>query len=170
LEDRRGRAAWRESPPAPGHRLRRRDRARHRAAPGLPGVEARTVREPPEREVHPGRADRRRPARAVPRASPHDDRPARGAGTLLATVFVRTLSPLLPGRVFRTAHVERCDPSRARSGAYAEGPGGAMLSTVVEYEGMRKREATSPPRSGYPFSRLPRHEGGAHMPDDRCRL
>src|SRR5215470_2613698 len=35
---------------------------------------------------------------------------------------------------------------------------------------MRKREATSPPRSGYPFSRPPRHEGGAHMPDDRCRL
>src|SRR5215510_4529108 len=35
---------------------------------------------------------------------------------------------------------------------------------------MRKREATSPPRSGYPFSRLSRHEGGAHMPDDRCRL
>src|SRR5215468_5141000 len=35
---------------------------------------------------------------------------------------------------------------------------------------MRKREATSPPRSGYPVSRLSRHEGGAHMPDDRCRL
>src|SRR5262249_25780255 len=35
---------------------------------------------------------------------------------------------------------------------------------------MRKREAISPPRSGYPFSRLSRHEGGAHMPDDRCRL
>src|SRR5262245_1492627 len=35
---------------------------------------------------------------------------------------------------------------------------------------MRKREATSPPCSGYPFSRPPRHEGGAHMPDDRCRL
>src|SRR5262245_18628819 len=32
---------------------------------------------------------------------------------------------------------------------------------------MRKREATSPPCSGYPFSRPPRHEGGAHMPDDR---
>src|SRR5262249_5143782 len=36
--------------------------------------------------------------------------------------------------------------------------------------GMRTREATSPPRSGYPFSRLFKHEGGAHMPDDRCRL
>src|SRR5215471_7197134 len=35
---------------------------------------------------------------------------------------------------------------------------------------MRKTEATSPPRSGYPFPRLSRHEGGAHMPDDRCRL
>src|SRR5262250_52902 len=35
---------------------------------------------------------------------------------------------------------------------------------------MRKREATSPPCSGYPFSRLSRHEGGAHMSDDRCRL
>src|SRR5215470_16389308 len=35
---------------------------------------------------------------------------------------------------------------------------------------MRQREATSPPCSGYPFSRPPRHEGGAHMPDDRCRL
>src|SRR5215831_1657305 len=35
---------------------------------------------------------------------------------------------------------------------------------------MRKREATSPPCSGYPFSRPPRHEGGAHMSDDRCRL
>src|SRR5215468_1266753 len=35
---------------------------------------------------------------------------------------------------------------------------------------LRKREATSPPCSGYPFSRPPRHEGGAHMSDDRCRL
>src|SRR5258708_21796259 len=46
----------------------------------------------------------------------------------------------------------------------------AIPGAVIEYEGMRKREATSPPCSGYPFSRLPRHEGGAHMPDDRCRL
>src|SRR5262249_54819358 len=43
-------------------------------------------------------------------------------------------------------------------------------SARLEYQGMRKREATSPPCSGYPFSRPPRHEGGAHMSDDRCRL
>src|SRR5581483_3309913 len=51
-----------------------------------------------------------------------------------------------------------------------EHEGEGELGAVVEYEGMRQREATSPPRSGYPFSRLLRHEGGAHMPDDRCRL
>jgi transposase len=54
--------------------------------------------------------------------------------------------------------------------APAQQAGVDELAAIVEYEGMRKREATSPPRSGYPFSRLPRHEGGAHMPDDRCRL
>src|SRR5262245_41897743 len=35
---------------------------------------------------------------------------------------------------------------------------------------MDTKEATPSPRSGYPFSRLARHEGGAHMPDARCRL
>src|SRR6266851_1632641 len=54
--------------------------------------------------------------------------------------------------------------------APAEPAGVDELAAIVEYEGMRKREATSPPCSGYPFSRLPRHEGGTHMPDDRCRL
>src|SRR5258708_6803691 len=54
--------------------------------------------------------------------------------------------------------------------APAEQAGVDELAAIVEYEGMRKREATSPPCSGYPFSRLPRHEGGTHMPDDRCRL
>jgi hypothetical protein len=29
------------------------------------------------------------------------------------------------------------------------------LPTVVEYEGMRRTETTSPPHSSYPFSRLP---------------
>src|SRR5262249_47956724 len=39
-----------------------------------------------------------------------------------------------------------------------------------QYQGMHTKEATPSPRSGYPFSRLARHEGGAHMPDARCRL
>src|SRR5262245_32197288 len=42
-----------------------------------------------------------------------------------------------------------------------EEEGEGELRAVVEYEGMRRNEATSPPRMRYPFSRLPRHKEGS---------